>query len=66
MPIDARPTCPCPFPGCDIVFKVREDLPAGARPCLCGACQIWLSWATNIDRGRVPSAELVKEEKVAA
>jgi hypothetical protein len=56
----SRATFKCPHPDCDAEIKVRQTAPAGVYPCRCGVCTLRLSWAVYLDRGRVPSAELVE------
>ena len=60
MQTDERVTFICPHPDCHAEIKVKTTVPAGIYPCKCNACILRLRWATYLDRGRVPSVELVE------
>lgn len=51
---------PCPHPQCAGGINVRNSLPADEYLCPCKACKVRLTWATYLDRGRVPHVALVQ------
>lgn len=56
------PVAECPHPDCGASINVLATLPAGVYDCRCQACKVKLTWATYIDRGRVPYLSLEQDE----
>jgi hypothetical protein len=60
---EAKIECRCPNPGCGGVMRVGKSTPGGVYPCVCGACEVRLSWATYLHGGRRPYLSLVEKEE---
>lgn len=51
----------CPYPDCDGLLNVRENLPAGEYLCECHYCTVKLSWAVYLQGGNKPYLTLVEK-----
>lgn len=56
----------CPYPGCDGLLKIGDDLPRGEYQCQCHVCTVKLTWASYLAGGRKPYLTLVDDKPQAS